>query len=142
MIDRRSKAVKWPLLALLAYLCISTALAFSLDLTALYYLAPPGFLQVFLLSWFDARLPLLVLSLLPLLGWLLLHRGSRPGKWIIVGVLCLLLAADVMIFVLHFITTLSAKNGSALGETVLLALACPIVCIPALVLTSLWYPKI
>lgn len=139
--NRKNKPIKWPLLALLFGLALSGALV-CLGNEWLLPFAPVGFLQHFLRDWFDARGLLIALSLLPLLGWLLLHFGLRAGKWIINGTLGLLLAADVVVLALHFITSLSLKSTGFLGETVLLALACPIVCIPALVMTNKWYPKI
>ena len=142
VIDRRNKPEKWPLLILLGLLPATLILALLLDTQLGYYLCPLGFLQLFLLSWANLWWLLLILSLLPLLGWLLMHKGEKRGKWLVNGVLSFLLAANVLVFLLHFIVTLSGRNIELLKITLFLALACPIVCIPALVLTNRWYPKI
>ncbi len=140
--DRKSNPIKWPLLALLLLLPISVLILRAVPHQLSYYLCPLGFLHRFLLSWFDGWWLVLLLSLLPLIGWLLMHLGKKKGKWIANGVLSFLLAADLFVFFLHFITTLSGRNVELLKETLFLALACPVVCIPALVLTNKWYPKI
>lgn len=140
--ERKNNVIKWPLLALLGYLLLSTVLMLLVPTQVVYYLAPLGFLQLFLSSWFNGWWLCLLLSLLPLAGWVLLHRGNTAGKKLIIWTLGLLLGANLLVFFLHFIIALSGRNGDYLTTTVLLALACPIVCIPALVLTNKWYPKI
>ena len=140
--NRKNNPIKWPLLILLLLLPLSVGLMLVMRQSLFYYLCPLGFLQRFLLSWFDGKWVVLTLSLLPLLGWLLMHLGVKQGKWIVNGVLGFLLGANLLVFFLHFITTLSGRNLELFKETVFLALACPILCIPALVMTNKWYPKI
>ena len=140
--ERKNNPIKWPLLALLLYIPLSTALMLLVKQTLFHYLCPLGFLKLFLAQWFDPWWLMLLLCLLPLAGWFLLHRGMRDGKKLLSPVLWFLLGANLLVFMLHFITSLSGHNLPLLQDAVRLALACPIVCIPALVLTNKWYPKI
>ena len=141
--DRRNKPVKWPLLALLVLILLLSCLACLPPLNNLYLISPTGFLYLFL-SGLDLNFWWLapILSILPLVGWLLLHRGKQAGKWIIVAVHGFLLGANLVVFVLHFITTLGAKNGESFRATLILALSCLVFSIPVLILVNRWYPRI
>ena len=141
--DRRRSKLKWPLLILLLYLPVGALLSILFpDGLIVHWLNPFGFFQFFLETWFDPRVLILVLSVLPLVGWLLMHLGVRQGKWVVNWLLAAFLAANVVVFFLHFITTMRMHDYDLFMGTVYFALACPIVCIPALILTNKWYPKI
>ena len=141
--ERRNNPMKWPLLVLLLWLPVGVLLSKALpDVMVVHWLSPLGFLQFFLETWLDPFWLLLALSVIPLLGWLLMHFGVRQGKWVVNGMLAAFLIADVVVFFLHFITTMRMHDYDLFMGTVWFALACPVVCIPALILTNKWYPKI
>lgn len=141
--ERKNKPIKWPLLILLCLVLLLAVLPFLPGLGNVIIASPFGYLYLFLVGlgydlWWLAPL----LALLALGGWVLLHLGKRPGKWILVAVFSALLIGNLVVFAMHFITTMGSRNLEGLGLTLALALSCLVFSVPILILTSRWYPRI
>lgn len=113
------------------------------------FLHPFTVIEAFLLQWFDwAWILTDLLIVLSLVGWLLLYKDVRAGRYLLIGSQCVILAADAIITPLHMINSMSlytmfgGRMPSTLGSVALLGLTCAVYPIVVIVLTIKWKPHI
>lgn len=139
----RVRARRW-LLAFLLYALAITVLMLFFPWSALQlsYFMPSLSVFLFLGQWFDPTLLILLLILLPLIGWVIGRCGKAVGRYLITVPQFLLLGASILVFAIHFITSLGQKSPGALTLTFLLLLVPVAYCVPVLILSYRWYPTI
>ena len=141
---RRRKLGRLLVLAAVLYTLLTTLLLVLLPMTNgfLLYVAPYTLMLAFLQSWFDARIPVLVLSLLPLAGWLLLVGGKKAGKPLVIVPQVLLLASGCAVTLFHLLV--GAKIWSLPNVRSAALLFLPATLLPILTLWGLhrWLPKV
>ena len=130
-------------LCLILYALLVTVFSLYIPLLrgSLLYLVPYAFLSLFLAAWFDPGLLVLILAVLPLLGWIIRQCGLRLGKYVIVAAEVILLAMNLIITPFHLILGLSTKDTNYMALSALLAI--PGVIVPTLILWAVhcWDPS-
>lgn len=113
------------------------------------FLHPFTVIESFLIQWYDWAWGVsALLALLPLIGWMMLFRNVRAGRYVLIGSLCVILIMDAIITPLHLFNDMGLYNmfggrmPSNLGMTALLGLVCAVYPVVVIILTHKWKPKI
>lgn len=149
MIEARKK-FGTALLCLLLLLFVFTVCAAALPDSVLFqFLQPFSVFLTFLQLWFGfAGWIILLLAVLPPIGWLLLNKEKAVGRYLILIPQWLTLASACVLTPLHvlnefaFINATGGRSGNDLGMTLLTALPAIVYPIAVLILTSKWKPNI
>lgn len=149
-ISRRRKRFGVAVLAILLWIAAVVAITHLVPVPYFFsFFHPFAVIESFLLQWYDwAWIIPVLLVLLSLLGWLLLSRDIRAGRYVLIGSQCVILAADAVITPLHLINGMSlytmflGRIPSNLGTIALLGLTAAVYPIAVIVLTNKWKPVI
>lgn len=130
-------------LVLIVYALLATV--FSLYIQVLrgwrLYLVPYAALHLFLQSWFDPSILILVLAVAPLIGWFLRCMNIKPGKYVIIFSESILLAMSIVVTILHVILGFAGKDQNYVALSFLLAPAGIVIPCCVLWAVHLWDPK-
>lgn len=138
------------LIILLVLQSLFTALSLVFSNSVLFvFLQPFSVFNAFLSLWIDfAWFPILLLAIIPILGWLQLHGNKNVGRWAIMIPQWIILASAAIITPLHFFNAvgyINATGGRAdysIGIDLLSGAPAIIFPIIILILTNKWKPQI
>ena len=150
MVSKTRRKYGTALLIILLTMLVFTLCSFLLPDSLLFMLLQPfSAFFAFLQLWFGfAGWIILLLAVLPLIGWLLLQKNHAAGRWMILIPQWLTLASACILTPLHvfnefgYINATGGRGGSDLGITMLTALPAIFYPIAVLILTSKWKPTI